>query len=496
MDFSTYPGLEKRKEADVLLLPFFQSKKGTVAAQGIGSLQELAELVLGDFKGKEGEIALVYVPKGPEKRVALLGLGSPEKLTIETLRRAYGAATKFCLAKKLTRINLLLPKSNVVDEAKSVRGISEGLLLSNYAFHRYKSSSEMEEPVFLQHVALLGAKNKHQEVAERALKIARGVYLARDLVNGNADDITPQYLSQFALDAAKGNAHLKATVLDKKGLEKEKMGLLLAVNRGSFRDPALIVLEYTGNAKSKEKVVLVGKGITYDTGGLNLKPTGSMETMKSDMAGAATVLAATLVAAQLKLDINVTAVIASTENAIGARSYKPGDVYASHSGKTVEIDNTDAEGRLVLADALSYAKKHLKPTCMVDLATLTGAMVIALGEEAAGVMSNHSELAKALCLAGQETYERLWRMPLFDEYRDQLKSDVADLKNTGGRPAGSITAGLFLQEFAGTTIPWAHIDIAGTAYLSKERRYMPKNASGFGVRLLVEFLEQFSGEYT
>jgi leucyl aminopeptidase len=281
---------------------------------------------------------------------------------------------------------------------------------------------------------------------------------------------------------------VKATVFDKKRIQKEKMGLLLAVNQGSSIDPAFIILEYKGNPKSKDHTVVVGKGVTYDTGGLNLKPTGSMETMKCDMSGAACALGTIHAAASLGLKVNLTAVIPSTDNSIDSKSYKPGDVYSSYLGKTVEIGNTDAEGRLILADALAYASKNLKPTRMINFATLTGACVIALGEETSGLMSNNDPLAESISRAGNETFERAWRLPLFEEYKSQLDSDIADISNTGGREAGTITAALFLQEFVGNT-PWAHLDIAGTAYLKKSRRYHPKNGTGVGVRLMIQLLE-------
>ncbi len=232
----------------------------------------------------------------------------------------------------------------------------------------------------------------------------------------------------------------------------------------------------------------MGKGITYDTGGLSLKPTSGMQDMKCDMSGAATALGTIFAAAKIGLKKNVTAIVPSTENCIGSKSYKPGDVYIGYSGKTVEIDNTDAEGRLILADALAYASKKLKPSRIIDFATLTGAIIVALGEETTGMMSNNDELAAQLAKAGEATYERVWRLPLFEEYKQQIKSDVADLKNSGGRDASSITAALFLQEFIGD-FPWAHLDIAGTAHLSKARRYHPKNGTGVGIRLMIEFLE-------
>lgn len=266
------------------------------------------------------------------------------------------------------------------------------------------------------------------------------------------------------------------------------MGLLLAVNRGSDKDPVFIISEYRGAPKSKDHTVLVGKGITFDTGGLNLKPTGGIETMRCDMAGAATVLGILKAVSDLKIKVNLTVVVPATENGIDAKSFKPGDVYQSLLGKTVEVGNTDAEGRLILADALTYAVRHLKPSRIIDFATLTGAMEIALGSEVTGFMSNDDALSDSLVRAGSETFERLWRLPLYEEYKEQLKSDVADIKSIGGRSAGSITAAMFLKEFV-DEVPWAHLDIASTAFLSAEKRYHPKNGTGIGLRLMIEYFE-------
>jgi leucyl aminopeptidase len=291
-------------------------------------------------------------------------------------------------------------------------------------------------------------------------------------------------------------SQVKTTILDKKRLEKEKMGLILAVGRAATREPALIILEYAGNPHSREKVAIIGKGITFDTGGLNIKVAGTgLETMKCDMAGAAVALGIIQAAADLKLKVNLISVLAVAENAIGPASYKPGDVYRSHSGKTVEISNTDAEGRLVLADAISYLQENYEPSQMIDFATLTGGIIIALGEEATGLFSNDDELAKQLEQAGERTHERLWRLPLYTEYKDYLKSSIADMKNSGPRKASSGSGATFIQQFVKKTIPWAHLDIAGTAYLSELKPYHPTAATGVGIRLLVDFLEHLHTKY-
>lgn len=492
--FSHYQQLQKRGKADVLIVPFLHEKKGAVPAFPVKELDSFSDapVKMGDFKGKTSEISLLYSGGDFEPRLMLLGLGDVNEVTLETLRRAYAAALKFCLKKKITSLNCLVPEVKALEEKSIVRGIAEGIVLSNYCFDKLKSDSlKKDATTLVKKVGIVGAEKGSFAAAVAAEKLAGGIYLARDLANGNADDVTPQYLGKTAKEIASKFTSVKATVFDKKRIIKEKMGLLLAVNQGSDRDPAFIVLQYRGDPKSKDHTVVVGKGITYDTGGLNIKPTGFMETMKCDMSGSAAALGTILACAALKLKKNVTAVIPSTENGIDSRSYKPGDVYRSYSGKSVEITNTDAEGRLVLADALAWTCKNLKPTRIIDFATLTGAVVVALGEEVTGLMSSDDVLAEKLFEAGETTFERVWRLPLYKEYREMLKSDIADIMNcVTNRQAGTITAALFLQEFVDKDVPWAHCDIAGTAYLKSNKRYHPKNGTGVGVRLMVEFLEK------
>ncbi len=485
MEFFNIRSLDEREGSDLLVLPFWQEDKRFVPAAQFDtlalSLRELIDLAL--FKASNGEVALVY-HNGIEKRVALLGLGKKDEADAEMIRRAYGSLVRFCHKKKFVHIHLMLP--TVAHDL--VYAAAEGILLRNYLFHQKEVSVQKDPHVLLERVGVITSDTHVMPLFDKAQKVHIGVDLARDLVNGNADDITPQHLSQLAIEIGQRYPQIEVEVFDKTRIQKEGMGLLLAVNKGSHRDPAFIRIYYKGDPTNQEHTVIVGKGITYDTGGLNLKPTGSMETMKCDMSGAAAAFGAIVAAAELNLKANVTAIIPSTENAISSHAYKPGDVYKSYSGHTVEIDNTDAEGRLVLADALAWAEKQLYPTRMIDLATLTGAIVIALGDEATGMMSNNDELAAALTKAGKNTFERVWRLPLFDEYKEQIRSDIADIKNSGGRPAGSITGALFLEEFVNKR-PWAHLDIAGTAYLSKEKRYHARHATGVGVRLLINFLE-------
>lgn len=494
MQIRIVQSFSERKKADVLLVPCFQEEKQAVLAADVAQLKTVLEqpLRLGDFKGKEGEIGLVYLKELPEPRALLVGLGKAAELNAEALRMGYGAAAKQCNALKGKAVNVLLPRSKAARSADILRGAAEGLLFANYAFDQLKAQVLKDEPTALiEKLTIIDEGSDTAAQFKHATTVADGVNFARDLVNSNADDLPPQALAARARELGKSRTSLKVTTFDKKRIEKEKMGLLLAVNRGSPHEPAFIIVEYTGAPKSKERTVLVGKGITYDTGGLSLKPTASMDTMKTDMAAAAACLGTMQVVADLELGINVTAVIPSTENCIGGKSYKIGDVYRSYAGKTVEIKDTDAEGRLVLADALAYAVENLEPTRIIDLATLTGSIVIALGEEFAGLMSVHDELAEGLLAASAASGEGLWRMPLPKSYKKLLKSEIADLKNVGGRPGGSITAALFLQEFVGS-VPWAHMDIAGPGYTDKLLGFQPHRATGYGVRLLVEFLERLA----
>lgn len=495
MEFSIAANIDLRKKADLLVVPFWKKKKEAVLAAKeiqLGVDPKHLSLALHDFSASDSELLIVYNTECIEGRVALLNLGEQEHLTTESLRRAYAHITKTCNQKKWTSVNIVLPNLSNLAETAMITGIVEGLLLPNYTFEKHKFDTIKDNPSsLLKKVHFIGKKASKDSLAlaNKLLIISEGVYFARDLINGNADDINPQHLASIALSIAETHENVKATIFNKKRIEKEKMGLLLAVNRGSHTEPTFIILEYKGSPKAQEHVVMVGKGITYDTGGLNIKTAG-METMKCDMGGAATVLATLAVAAKLKLPVHLTAVVPATENAISSQSYKPGDVYAGYTGKTVEVANTDAEGRLVLADALAYADRNLKPTYLIDFATLTGGVDIALGNETTGFMSNNETLSQLLIQAGNETFERIWRLPLFEEYKKNIKSDVADIKNVGTRSASSIIGGIFLQYFVDKKTPWAHLDIASTAFLNETKRYLPKHATGVGVRLMIDFLQR------
>jgi len=475
------------------VFPFWKEEAGPL---GGSSLAPYDHLISGpirakDFTGRAEENIWLYSDLPQEKRVCLLGLGARDKMTKESLRRAVGALGAACRDKKIRTMTFVLPKSDLLSDADIAGAVCEALFSVNYSFDSLLHDTIKTEPrVQLEAVQIVSENFESVHKAlDRAEKIAEGCYLARDLINGNADDVTPEYLAHVAKSLAKEFPRVTTRVHDRKWIEKEGMGLFLAVAKGASHPPQFIICEYRGDPTSSDHTVIVGKGITFDTGGLNLKPVGGIETQKQDMSGAAAALGTIRAAALLNMPVNVTVVIAATENAIGPNAEKPGDVYSAASGKTVEITNTDAEGRLTLADALYWSTKNLKPTRMIDIATLTGSMVVALGHGYAGIMSTAGPLAEELIRAGEHTCERLWRFPLDEDYKEELKSDIADIKNCGSREGGAILAGIFLREFVGTT-PWAHIDIAGTAYLKDAKKYLPKNGVGFGVRLFVEFLEK------
>ncbi len=490
MKYSLVSSFEKRAKASVLIVPFWEGMKDVAH---LGSWKDSFQRVLesGDFKAKSGDTLFLYPEGFKEERVLLLGLGTEDKASSETLRRAYAQAVRAIGHVKAKSCHVIFPASAHLSRAEVLTGCWEGILLSNYAFNQLKGTSQKEAPPLLENVGFIGLDEKDQSILDRLQTIAEGIYFVRDLVNGNADEVNPSMLAQSARDLEKISSKIKTTIHDKKWLEKEKMGLILAVNRASKEEPYLIEISYKGNPSSKEHIVLVGKGVTYDTGGLALKTVEGMIAMKCDMAGAAAVLGTIRTAALLNLEVNISVLVPTVENCIDSLSYKHGDVYRSYSGKTVEINNTDAEGRLILADALAYAVKNLSPSYVIDLATLTGNVVLALGEQMAGFCANDETLAKKLRDAGVKSSDFLWQLPLCNDYKEAFKSDIADMVNSGGRDAGAIKGALFLQEFIGSA-KWAHIDIAGAAFWTKPKYYHTTKATGYGVRLLIEFLTKIS----
>lgn len=493
MIFVSQASLNKRVKADALVLPFWNFKKKAQLACKLEEYLDSYGVALENFTGKNGEVELLYTYNGAkEQRVVLLGLGDSDEVTAEGVFEAYAKVTKALLKAKCTSVNLVVPTISQLRVSADLflSNLAAGMLSLNYHYPKFFKEKK-EKDVLLEKVSVIGvAPQVANSIFEREGKIYEGVYLTRDLVNGNADSITPETLAQVAKQLAKDYSSLTVKVLDKTAILKEKMGLLAAVAKGASVEPRFIVISYQGKPKSKDHTVLIGKGVTFDSGGLDLKPGKAMLTMKEDMAGAATVLGILSGVAALNLPVNVTGIIPSTENAIGSAAYKMGDVYTGMSGLSVEIGSTDAEGRLILADAISYALKYCNPSRIIDFATLTGAMVVSLGEEVAGLFVNQDELAQDLLESSAATCEPLWRLPLVEKYEKAIKSDIADVKNIGSNRAGAITAALFLRRFLEKqTVAWAHLDIAGTAYREKEEDHYPKYASGFGVRCLVHYLE-------
>ncbi|HWP81614.1 MAG TPA: leucyl aminopeptidase [Bacteroidota bacterium] len=451
-----------------------------------GALQPVLDA--GDFRGQLKETTVVYLDKAAKaKRVLLIGLGERKKISTETYRRAAAAAAKKARQLRAKSIALALPELEK-DLHDSVKAFAEGAYLSLYRFDKYMSKKEDEGKV--ESIVLSSTDAKVGKIGPRAVDeaqvVSEATVAARDLANAPGNEIYPETLARAAQKSGK-KWGFRVAVLKEKEIARSGMGGVIGVCQGSARPPRFIIMEY--GPKSKPPVVLVGKGVTFDTGGISIKPSANMAEMKMDMSGAAAVIGAMEAVARLKLAVHVVGLVPAVENMPSGSATRPGDIIRHFNGKTSEVDNTDAEGRLILADALGYAERY-KPAAVIDLATLTGACVVALGHVATGMMGNDEALMAKLKAAGEATYERVWELPLFDEYERLIKSDVADVKNTGGRWAGAITAGWFLKKFIGN-YKWAHLDIAGTAMLEENGDYTQKGASGVGVRLLAEFLKHW-----
>ena len=437
----------------------------------------------GDFSGKKGETALLYAPDGlAARRLLLVGLGDKSSFGLDGLRRAAATAAKRARTLKLDDAAFVLPTSEgSAARVAAAEVAAEGAALGLYRFERHKTG---EEPHELGAFALVHDDEGAEEGARTGTKIAAGALLARDLANEPSNTATPEYLAERAREIS-DRYDMDLTILDRAAIEAEGLNGLATVGRSASNEPRFIVLEHRRGGEAAP-VVLVGKAVTFDSGGISIKPSAGMEDMKYDMSGGAAVLGAMESVGALDLPLNVVALVPATENLPGGDAFKPGDVLELHSGKTVEIVTTDAEGRLILADALSYARRY-EPACVVDCATLTGACHVALGDHASGLMGNDDGLMDEVRKAGEAAGEMAWPLPLFEEYTEQIKGATADLKNSGGRYGGASTAGAFLKEFA--DYPWVHLDIAGTAYGKKARNaYTPKGGTGTPARTLVEFL--------
>jgi leucyl aminopeptidase len=439
-----------------------------------------AAITNGDIKGKSGETSLLY---GKKKRILVVGLGEKKKFDEEVIRLAGGTVLKTATSKKLKTVAMELFGSKKTTSYS--QALAEGIVLGSYQFITYKTQ---DKELFEVSSALV--INADTKAVQKGSIIASSVCFARDVQNHPGNVTTPTKLAQLAKEIA-SEGSMKLTVFDREKFTKMGMGAFAGVALGTGEPPKFILLEYKGGKANEKPIALVGKGLTFDSGGISIKPSAGMDEMKFDMCGGGLVLGVMKAVAQLKPKVNIVAAVPATENLNGEKAYKPGDILTAYNGKTIEVLNTDAEGRLILADALAYVSKHHKPQYILDFATLTGAVVIALGHITTGIMGTDDKLIKRVKNSSKNTGEKVWEFPLWDEYCEQIKSEIADIKNVGAaREAGSIAAGAFLKEFVGEEIPWVHFDIAGTAYNNKESSLTyKKGASGVIIRLVLDMIQ-------
>ncbi|MDD5403591.1 MAG: leucyl aminopeptidase [Sulfuricella sp.] len=490
MEFSIKSGSPEKQRTACVVVGVFEHRKLSLAADLMDRISGfyISDILRrGDMDGKLGSTVLLHhVPNALCDRLLLVGLGKEREFKDKEYREAVGSAVKALNATGATEAAMYLTEVPVRKRELAWKVEQTVIVAMENAYRFERLKSKQDEPRRpLRKMVLSVPRRNELAVGEAALNrgqaIAQGMNLAKDLANLPGNICTPTYIAEQAQELAKSH-QLTIEVLEQKDMEALKMGAFLSVAKGSRQPPKLIVLQYAGGKKDQKPVVLVGKGITFDAGGISLKPAAEMDEMKYDMCGAASVLGVFQAIAEMKLPLNVVGLIPSCENLPDGNANKPGDIVTSMSGQTIEILNTDAEGRLILCDALTYAAKF-EPAAVVDIATLTGACVIALGHQASGLLANHDPLARELLHAGEYTYDRAWALPLWEEYQEQLKSNFADIANIGGRPGGTITAACFLSRFT-KDYEWAHLDIAGTAWKSGKE----KGATGRPVPLLVHFL--------
>ncbi len=489
MEFTLSSGHPENQRSACLIVAVYEDMSLSPSAARIDQAGEgwLSTLLKrGDLQGKIGQTLLLQDPAGiAAERLLLVGAGKADEIDERAWRRLTGAAVKALARTRARTATSCLGELGVKDRDPAWKTHQMALTVADalYRFERLKSEKSPLPTLRKLSLDLAGGSRKSAQAALReAQAIASGMNLTRDLANLPANICTPGYLASQARALQKKHNAIKTTVLDEAGMKKLGMGALLSVASGSRQPAKLITLEYKGGKKGDQPVVLVGKGVTFDSGGISIKPSAAMDEMKYDMCGAASVLGTLAAVAEMALPLNVVGIIPTTENLPDGQASKPGDIVTSMSGQTIEILNTDAEGRLILCDALTYAARF-KPAVIIDIATLTGACVVALGAHASGLLSNDDELAQALLTAGQESGDRAWSLPLWPEYGEQIKSPFADMANIGGREAGTITAGCFLSRFT-RDYPWAHLDIAGTAWRTGKQ----KGATGRPVPLLARYL--------
>jgi len=492
MDYSIKCDAVEKLAGDCLILGFYQKRKLSPAAHAIDAMLDglIARLLKrDDVEGKTGDILLInHVPQGKIERLLLVGLGKKEALNAAGYRKALAAAAKTLKDSGAKTAVSVLQEADVREQDLTwkVRQTVEVFENALYTFTQLKKKGDNNKPPRLAKLSFQIDHDSDAPAAEAGLKqgqaIAGGMRLAREMANLPGNICTPTYLAEQAEKLGKSNKRIKVKILHETDLEELGMGSFLSVSKGSRQPAKLIVMEYHGASTKNKPVVLIGKGLTFDAGGISLKPAANMDEMKYDMCGGASVIGALSVAAELALPINVVGLVPASENLPDGDANKPGDVVTSMSGMTIEILNTDAEGRLLLCDTLTYAKRY-EPASVIDVATLTGACIVALGRHPSGIMSNNDELCQALIRAGEQSCDRVWRLPLWEEYQEQLKSNFADVANIGGPDGGTITAGCFLSRFA-EDFPWAHVDIAGTAW----KTGADKGATGRPVPLLAQYL--------
>ena len=495
MKISVKFGAAEKESTDVIVISFFENTKkipselSSLDKASGGFISNLLQNK--DFTGKLNETVMIPTyKKAIPKRILLVGLGKTTELSSDKVRQAAGTATRVIQGKKFKSPSMLLYKTEYkgISIEDITRSVVEGVLLSLYNFTMYKTLKKEDKAVINNFTLIVQKKDvlaKVKSVAKNTQTVAEAVCFTRDIVNMAGSDATPTFLANKAKEIAKKTG-VKCRTLSRPNMKRLGMGGILNVSRGSSQPPKFIILEYNTRKKNNDTIVLIGKGVTFDSGGISLKPGANMDLMKADMAGAAAVLGAFKAISNLKPATHIVGLVPCTENMPSGSALKPGDIIKCMSGKTVEILNTDAEGRLILADAIAYAKRY-KPDAVIDLATLTGACVAALGTFTSGMLGNNDKLKERVKHAGEKSHERVWELPLWKEYYELIKSNIADIKNTGGRYAGTITAACFLGEFV-EDFPWVHLDIAGTFLVEKDTPYIRKGATGVGVRLLTRLI--------
>ncbi len=490
MKFSSKITSPEAVKTACIIAPIFESNALSSTASQLNNASEkyiINIIKKGDIEGKVGQTLLLHkVPGIKADRVLLVGCGKSGATSDKQYRKACASAVN--AIKSLNADNAASALHEIDVEKKDLRwkAIQSVQIMASALDRRDMLKSEKDDPIKLNQITLTAIDKDESKVIKEGINIgdalAQGVSLAKELSDLPGNICTPSYLAEQAKTLGSANSNLKVTILDEKKMESLKMGALLSVSKGSRQPAKLIVMEYHGGKANKKPIVLVGKGLTFDAGGISLKPSAAMDEMKYDMCGAASVFGTIKAISELNLPLNVVGIVPSSENLPDGAANKPGDIVTSMAGLTIEILNTDAEGRLILCDALTYSERF-KPDTVIDIATLTGACVIALGQHASGLFSNQDELAKDILAAGEESGDRCWQMPLWDDYNEQIKSNFADLANVGGREAGSITAACFLSKFT-KNLNWAHVDIAGSAWQGGG----DKGATGRPVQMLVQYL--------